>query len=45
MAVAATQTYDHVLVEMSELEEAIEEVESGKVVHCSSLEELKMAIG
>lgn len=42
---AIMKALDYQLIQKSELEEAIEEVESGNVVHCSSLEELKLAIG
>ena len=42
---AIMKALDYELVQRNELDEAIEEVESGNVVHCSSLEELKMAVG
>ncbi|MCQ2347312.1 MAG: hypothetical protein MJZ92_05230 [Paludibacteraceae bacterium] len=42
---AIMKALDYELVQRNELDEAIEEVESGNVIHCSSLEELKSAIG
>lgn len=42
---AIMKALDYELVQRNELDEAIEEVESGNVVHCSSLEELKLAVG
>lgn len=42
---AIMKALDYQLIQKSELEEAIDEVESGNVVHCSSLEELKLAVG
>ncbi len=41
---AIMKALDYELVQHNELDEAIAEVESGKVIHCSSLEELKAAI-
>ena len=42
---AIMKALDYELVKRNELDEAIEEVESGNVIHCSSLEELKNAVG
>ncbi|MCQ2312457.1 MAG: hypothetical protein MJZ84_03300 [Paludibacteraceae bacterium] len=42
---AIMKALDYELVKRNELDEAIEEVESGNVIHCSSLEELKRAVG
>lgn len=42
---AIMKALDYELVKYNELDEAIEEVESGCVIHCSSLEELKNAVG
>lgn len=42
---AIMKALDYELVKRNELDEAIEEVESGHVIHCSSLEELKNAVG
>ena len=42
---AIMKALDYELVQRNELDEAIEEVESGNVIQCSSLEELKLAVG
>ena len=42
---ALMDALDYKVVYCNELDEAIEEVESGNVIHCSSLEDLKKAVG
>ena len=42
---AIMKALDYQLVYRNELDDAIEEVESGNVVHCTSLEELQNAVG
>lgn len=42
---AIMKALDYQLIQRNELDEAIEEVESGNVIHCSSVEELKAAVG
>lgn len=41
---AIMKALDYQLIQKSELDEAIDEVESGNVIHCSSLEDLKLAV-
>ena len=41
---AIMKALDYEIVRKSELDEAIEEVESGRIINCSSLDELKFAV-
>ena len=41
---AIMKALDYEIVRKSELDEAIEEAESGRIINCSSLDELKFAV-